>query len=530
MLTSTRWSDALVLLRVNSLSLLIGDRLTLPIAFNWNLYGRSFAGLSGHHVLPMVALGCFFLLTSCTSVTRWGEFAQQGYNDKARSSIMDTKDLVSRNKYGETPLLWGARIGDASFVSELIALGANVNDVNRITGETPLIVAAKNGHIEVVKRLVNAAANRNATDNLGSDAVAAAISAAKFEALLFLVSEGSSIDQNRMGPLVVSAANAGEIKIVEYLLQAGASINYQGTGGDSVLMAAVKSGRAELVRALLARGAKVELTDAAGRTPLTLAAQSGRWEICEALLASGSSIDAKDARGNTPLMWAILMGHQDVAMRLIQQGADVMASNVANKTALYLAAFMPETARALLQRDARIVEVTVENENYHRSALAYHWLAVFIEREIANGRESLKRAADIKLAYAVAGRSFDTAGNQYAELASKLRTEAAVKVLGAAALTAASIALATAQAHQAAHQMAELSALRSAATGGSGVGVGWGFAPFSVVTPNTGPLVKSAEDADVVAVKVRELAQQCKKQVECYDRAGAGEEHACFPK
>jgi ankyrin repeat protein len=520
-----------VFLRTNSCLFLTAGWLVSDLSVNLTQDRKTLDKRCRNYAMAMVLFAFFVFLTSCASAPRWSDAAKRGDHKAARSIILETKDISSRNIYGETPLLWAAKIGDLPFVSKLMTLGASVNEVNTITGETPLIAAARHGHVNVVNFLIDSGARRNATDKSGADAVSAAISSAKFEVLQTLLKKGFDIDGNRLGPLLISASNSGEIRIVEHLLQAGASIDYQGPDGETVLMAAVKSGKMELVNSLLKRGAKVGSADSVGRTPLILAAQSGRWETCEALIASGYSVNVKDLRGNTPLIWALLMGHQRVALGLIEKGADVSAKNMANNNALYLAAFVPRTARSLLQRGARIVEVPVENGNWHGSALAYRWLGGFIEKEASEGRsDPEKAAADAKLAYDVAARLFEQAGNQYADMASKWRAKQATEALMAVLLTAASYALASAQAHQMAHQNAEISALRSAASGGSGRGVGYGFSPYIVATPNVAPLAKSAQECDELAAKVRELAKQCKNKVECYNNAGPGQGNLCFQK
>jgi len=143
-------------------------------------------------------------------------------------------------------------------------------------------------------------------------------------------------------------------------------------------------------------------------------------------------------------------------------------------------------------------------------------------------------ASGAKRAYDVAARFFESAADQYTELASEVRTKQATAVIGSALLTAASVALASAsayqQAHQQAHQMAEISALRSAARGGSGHGrgVGYGSAPFQVFTPDS-PVV-SAKEYEAKAAEVRQLAQVCKQKAECYNKVGAGQEKTCIQK
>ena len=419
-------------------------------------------------------------------------------------------------------------LGDAKLVSSLIGLGAAVNEQNDATGETPLIIAAKRGHSDVVDVLIKNGAKLNIKDNAGCDALTAAAAVGKPDVFFALVKAGSPVDPNSLNTLLASAANVGDVKTVEYLLQLGASATSLGVSGESPLMAAVRSRNVDLVNLLLSKGANVDYTDSAGRTAVILAAQSGNPEIFAVIASRGVDLNTKDARGNTPMMWSIMMGHHNLALHLIEKNADVSLRNAANKNALYLSAFAPETARALIQKGARIEDVTVEDEDYYRTALAYQWLARFLEREMSEGKADPGLwVSDVKLAYGIAARHFDLAANQYTDLASGLRTKQVLKVVGVVLLNAASIALSSASAHQQAHQSAEISALQSRSSGGSGRGVGYGAAPYQVITPGKS-LWESAKDCDSKAAEIQKLGQSCKRKAECYEKARAGEENSCL--
>jgi ankyrin repeat protein len=410
----------------------------------------------------------------------------------------------------------------------MISLGATVHDTNSVTGETPLIVAARKGHVDMVSLLLGSGANKSATDKLGDDAFAAATMAGKFDVLQVLIKDGYTINEGRLGPLLILALASGKVNVAEYLLHVGAPVGYLGADGESTLMAAVKSGKVELTNLLLKHGVPVESADSSGRTPLILAAQSGGLDLCEALISAGANIEARDKRGNTPLLWAVLMGHKDVALGLIRKGANVHAMNVANRNALYFATFQQEVTETLIRQGVRLVEISIEDGNYYRSARAYEWLARVLETESLEKRSDLlKTSSDSRRAYDIASRHYESAANQFAKLASEFRAQQTTKEVVAVLFTAASIAGAAWQASHAAHQMAEIGALKSAASGGSGHGVGYGIGAYSAATPDTA-LAKSAGEYEALAADARERARLCKKKVECYSSAAAGLESRCF--
>lgn len=501
-------------------------RLRLKLTFKMNYKVRTYSILKEYCVfLTLIAV-----LTSCASqsIPGWSVSASRGDNQSARNIILETRDTETRSVYGETPLLWAAKVGDDALVSQLLSMGADPNDVNPTTGETPLLAATKNGRASVLTALLKAGANRNAKDLLGRGAVETAVLAGKSDILLILVDAGFSIDPSISSSLVLTAAGSGNTKTVEHLLKSGASIKYQGSDGESVLMAAVRSGNVSLASRLLKHGADVQLTDKAGRTALTLASQSGDPNMCEILLSAGADINARDVRGNSPLMWSIMMGHHNLAASLVEKGADITVRNEANKNALYLSAFSPETTRVLMGRNAHVVETKIEGQDYYRAALAYKWLATFVEAEMSEGHiDTTVWAGETRRAYEIAARLFESTANQYTELASELRTKQTLRVVGSVLLTAASVALASASAHQQAHQSAEISALQSRSSGGSGQGVGYGAAPFQVITPGKS-LLESAKDCDVRAIEIRKIVQSCRQKAECYGNVGPGQEQTCF--
>lgn len=494
------------------------QRTSYPI----NRYGSSVR-------LAVAIPSILMMISACASAPVWSDAAQRGDDNTARSLILRNNDLKSTNIYGDTPLIWAAKTGDDSFVSKLIELGAGVNEANLINGETPLIAAAKKGRTAVVALLVKNGANIDAVDRVGNNAVAAAVAAGKTEVLTFLLKHGSIGDTKNIESLFISSARSGEIALVEEFLRMGANVNHQDADGESALMAAVKSGKIDVVRLLLKRGANLDSSDSTGRTPLIHAAQSGCVDTCEELISAGADVNAIDSRGNTPLMWSILMGHQNVTLQLIEKNADVSIRNAANKNALYMAAFTPETVRQLIQKNARIVEIKIENNDYHDSALRYQWLAEFIEKEMFEGRLDTRVAArEAGLAYEISARFFDVAANQYAEITSKLRTEQIYNVASSVILTALSIAVASTSARLQAQASAEVSALKSLSSGGSGHGVGYGGALYQVATPNNASLREMESQFETLTTKVRNSAISCRKKATCYKAARAGEEQLCL--
>jgi hypothetical protein len=85
---------------------------------------------------------------------------------------------------------------------------------------------------------------------------------------------------------------------------------------DAPLVTAAESGNLELVDQLLHSGVGTEQTDARGRTALLVATLRGDIRMARRLLAAGARVDAVDAAGDTPLTVARRQGPPELAQLL----------------------------------------------------------------------------------------------------------------------------------------------------------------------------------------------------------------------
>ena len=104
---------------------------------------------------------------------------------------------------------------------------------------------------------------------------------------------------------IVSAAAAGEIRLLDYLLAHGVDVNTRVKDGESPLGAAAAAGQMEAAQLLIAWGAKLEnRTLVTMETPLTEAAQMNRTAMVKLLLDHGAALGARDVFDRTALDWA----------------------------------------------------------------------------------------------------------------------------------------------------------------------------------------------------------------------------------
>ena len=141
---------------------------------------------------------------------------------------------------GVSPVSAAAYAGSDPIVEALLARGAD-GRVADDTGKPPVVYAAASAQLDILKRLLALKIDINA----------------RYSNDLTLLMWASGPDEK------VSEAQA--IKIVSYLLDAGAQIDDRDARGRTALMIAAEGGRAEIANLLLARGADPSLKHKAGK-------------------------------------------------------------------------------------------------------------------------------------------------------------------------------------------------------------------------------------------------------------------------
>ena len=179
------------------------------------------------------------------------------------------------------------------------------------SGETtPLYYAALCGFRNIVEQLivkhpqhVNAVGGR-----YGTTAVAALVGR-HFEIAQVLHRNGSSVNPwgSAGWTLLGSAANYGDLEMVQVLLDYGVDVNGFNTQ-DALRCSALHNASwgkdPRSVRLLLERGADPNALSKDDLTPLHLASRHGKTEIARLLVEYGAIVEAEDSLGRTPLDFA----------------------------------------------------------------------------------------------------------------------------------------------------------------------------------------------------------------------------------
>lgn len=211
----------------------------------------------------------------------------------------------ARDRFGARPLSHAARSGHLEMVDLLLARGAPINARN-LSGATALYFAAERGHFAVAQRLVDKGADVKLTGRSGASPVAAAAYAGSDAIVALLLAHGADArapDETGKPPIVYAAARA-KLDIVKRLLATNIDVNARYANDLTLLMWAAgpdekvaEADALKVVTYLLDAGAHVDDRDARGRTALMIAAEGGHAEIANLLLARGADRSLKDKSG-----------------------------------------------------------------------------------------------------------------------------------------------------------------------------------------------------------------------------------------
>ena len=177
--------------------------------------------------------------------------------------------------------------GDDSGALQWLDDGASVEGRDQ-TGFTPLMSAALKGDAKMVAALLERGADPNANNGQGWTVMSSAAAGGNEEVMKLLLSHCGDLSRVRPGgnsPLYLSVVYGHE-SLVTMLLKAGADPN--GGSGEVPLVEAADAGNLRLVRTLLNAGASVDRADQSGRTALAAAEAAGRSRVATALKNVGA--------------------------------------------------------------------------------------------------------------------------------------------------------------------------------------------------------------------------------------------------
>ena len=198
-------------------------------------------------------------------------------------------------------------------IAEILDQGANIDYVNA-EGKTALAVA--------VYGLNEAGMARQMHRNL-------------LEVADYLLRRGAGVNVPGCDPTPLGwAACAGEIYLVNAMLQRGADPDTRLSGRTTALLTALAEKREICALALIAAGANMKARSSSSQTALHIASEMGLARVVDACLArSPDLVNTVDDNASTSLMLAAIGGHNLIIQSLLQFGADRTLKDIKGQTA-----------------------------------------------------------------------------------------------------------------------------------------------------------------------------------------------------
>ena len=162
-------------------------------------------------------------------------------------------------------------------------------------------------------------------------------------------------------PLLVTAAEAGDMMTLRRLLDAGVPVDTRDARRRTALLAATHANRIDAARLLIERGADVNAKDEMQDSPFLYAGAEGRLEILRLTLGAGADLKSTNRYGGTALIPAAHHGHVETVRELLKTKIDIDHVNRLGWTALLEAVILgdggaahTEIVRLLVARRARL--------------------------------------------------------------------------------------------------------------------------------------------------------------------------------
>uniref|UniRef100_A0A8C5SFU3 Ankyrin repeat, SAM and basic leucine zipper domain containing 1 n=1 Tax=Laticauda laticaudata TaxID=8630 RepID=A0A8C5SFU3_LATLA len=155
-----------------------------------------------------------------------------------------------------------------------------------------------------------------------------ALTAGNLSVIEELLNTGINVESNlKFGwtPLMY-AASVANVELMYLLLSRGANASFEKDDYSILMAACTASGSEEQilksVELLLSRNANPNAACKKKMTPLMYAAREGHSQVVALLVVHGSQVNAQDKGGYTALTWAACQGHKKVIFKLLELGAD----------------------------------------------------------------------------------------------------------------------------------------------------------------------------------------------------------------
>ncbi|CAE7760292.1 ANKRD44 [Symbiodinium sp. CCMP2456] len=218
--------------------------------------------------------------------------------------------------------------GKLEFVQRLLTEGQDPNSPGE-GAEMPLHIAADRRRLAIAAALTQAGADPNVVSPLdGATPLSAAAAHGNLRIVQHLLQAHASLDlpgSNGRTPLIMATIH-GHLGVVEHLVEEHADVDKPGVGQAALtnpLWSAAECNHSRIVATLLRARADVDWNNPDGRTPLWCAVANGSIQSARYLLKAGASVNCTDQHGDAPLWVAVACGQPEAVECLIAALSDV---------------------------------------------------------------------------------------------------------------------------------------------------------------------------------------------------------------
>jgi len=287
--------------------------------------------------------------------------ATRGPKDKFNGTYIREPDKVSDAQTGRTVLIDAMLKGDLLQMEKLLEAGASANKATK-DGKSPLHYAIRLGNTEMADMLLEYGARLNPKDKSLETPLFEALKAPEpLKMLDYLLKAGADADMpNDAGRIPLhAAAESGGADVIRRLLEDTGNPNRPDAKGYQPLHVACEKNTVDAVQAVLFERVAVFSSVNDGDTCLHLAAaRTDSTAVAEFLLKTEAAglVNAVNLNGRTPLHLAVIRQHEALAKEMIEAGANVNQPDNSGATPLHEAAETNNVklARTLIENGADV--------------------------------------------------------------------------------------------------------------------------------------------------------------------------------
>lgn len=257
--------------------------------------------------------------------------------------------FLTTNGLNQTPVHYCCQSGNTRILQEILShldqqscrLACN-KQANSLW--TPIFYACFNGHSEIIKMLINQTARIDVFDEHGEPPLHVAVSRGHEQVVDILLEYNAFVNvRNKPGltPLHIAASLGYDTMVSKLITEHGAILDSMTLIKQTPLHLAAESGQLKVCEILLDLGSDLNAIDNQGQTPLHLAARKNSAEVLRLFLSSKPElIGLANKNGFTCAHIAALNGSTDTIKELLKFNREAVIKNrikKTNSTTLHLA-------------------------------------------------------------------------------------------------------------------------------------------------------------------------------------------------